>query len=137
MASTRTRKRRSRRAESVDAGELSPRQLGELRERLKTAEQEARGLLADDANAAGTVTLDQQSVGRVSRIDAIQQQQMAIAGQDQAIRQLRQIEQALKRMDSGDFGYCQSCGEPIRFERLRAQPFASLCLDCQARAERR
>lgn len=81
------------------------------------------------------VTLDQQSVGRVSRIDAIQQQQMAIANQQLANAQLRSIEQALQRIESGEFGDCLECGESIAIARLRAQPFARLCIDCQSAHE--
>ena len=81
------------------------------------------------------VTLDQQSVGRVSRIDAIQQQQMAIANQQQASDMLKRIELALRRIDDGEYGDCLQCGEPIAYARLQAQPFASLCIDCQSARE--
>jgi DnaK suppressor protein len=82
------------------------------------------------------VTLDQQSVGRVSRIDALSQQQMAIANQQQASSQLRAIGQALRRIDADDnYGLCEECGETIAFARLQAQPFASLCIDCQSARE--
>jgi len=87
-----------------------------------------------NSSQSGTqpVALDQQSVGRVSRIDAIQQQQMALANQQQARAQLGSIEQALHRIASGDYGICEDCGETIAFARLQAQPFTSLCIDCQS-----
>ena len=81
------------------------------------------------------MTLDQQSVGRVSRIDAIQQQQMAIASQQQASTQLRKVEQALQRIDAGDYGACLECGEAIALARLEAQPEAELCIGCQQACE--
>ena len=90
----------------------------------------------EDADAATKpVTLDQQSVGRVSRIDAIQQQQMAIAGHEQASKQLKQVELALHRVEAGKYSFCLACGEPVRFARLQAQPFAELCLECQSASE--
>lgn len=46
---------------------------------------------------------------------------------------LRRIEEALDRLDSGDYGTCLSCGEPIRERRLDALPWARYCLACQER----
>ncbi|MFH1223509.1 MAG: TraR/DksA family transcriptional regulator [Pseudomonadota bacterium] len=43
---------------------------------------------------------------------------------------LLEIEKAFARMADGDFGVCEECGEPISVERLKAQPFSSLCVDC-------
>jgi DnaK suppressor protein len=50
---------------------------------------------------------------------------------------LAEIEQALQRMDDGTYGQCADCGQPIAPERLEALPWASLCIDCKARAEQR
>jgi len=86
-------------------------------------------------SATQPVSLDQQSVGRVSRIDAIQQQQMAIANQERAQRQLQQVTMALQRLDSGEYGTCELCEEPIAFVRLQVQPFVSLCIGCQSANE--
>jgi len=49
---------------------------------------------------------------------------------------LRNIEEALQRIDGGDFGDCASCGERITLKRLRAMPFTQYCRDCQERIER-
>lgn len=48
---------------------------------------------------------------------------------------LAAIDSALKRIDEGTYGTCVSCGEQIRYERLEATPWASLCIDCKRRAE--
>lgn len=45
-----------------------------------------------------------------------------------ARRILTQIEDALKRMESGSYGLCDRCGKPIESERLEALPYATLCL---------
>jgi len=106
-----------------------------FRELLETRQRELQHLLEADAEAAQPVTLDQQSVGRVSRIDAIQQQQMALANRQQARALQSQVEVALQRIESGEFGDCLHCGEAIAEARLQVQPWASLCIACQSAAE--
>lgn len=78
----------------------------------------------------GTVTLDQQSVGRLSRMDALQQQAMAQATQRRRDGQRRRIEAALARIEDGEFGYCTECGEDIDPDRLAFDPSVALCLSC-------
>ena len=107
----------------------------ELRDLLQSRRDDLRLQLEQSEDATKPVTLDQQSVGRVSRIDAIQQQQMAIAGKTQVSQQLRRIELALRRIEEGDYGDCLECGEPILVARLQIQPEASLCVDCQSQNE--
>ena len=114
---------------------FSSRQIAELRSMLEAEKIRLESLLSHGEADTKPVTLDQQSVGRVSRIDAIQQQQMAIASKAQASRLLQRIELALQRIDDGEYGYCSQCGESIRFARLQAQPDASMCLACQSKTE--
>ena len=59
------------------------------------------------------VILDQQSVGRMSRMDAIQQQNMNIASETNRKKRIIQIEATLKRIHENDFGFCISCGLEI------------------------
>jgi len=115
--------------------ELTQQQLNQLRNELSKKKQALEVQLKNSDPNTRPVTLDQQSVGRVSRIDAIQQQQMALANQQQSTQLLQGIELALRRIESGDYGFCLQCEEPIAFTRLQAQPFASLCLDCQSASE--
>jgi DnaK suppressor protein len=49
---------------------------------------------------------------------------------------LRMVEEALRKLDAGTYGTCERCGGPIDVERLRALPFASLCIRCKAEQER-
>ena len=49
---------------------------------------------------------------------------------------LRRIEEALERLDQGDYGDCSSCGEEIGVKRLMAQPVAKLCIECKDDQER-
>jgi len=77
-----------------------------------------------------TVTLDQQSVGRLSRMDAMQQQAMAKATQARRGQMRRKINAALARMDEGEFGYCAECGEDIPAKRLQLDPTVPTCVNC-------
>ena len=95
--------------------------------------EEARGLAATAARSASErapVQLDQQSVGRLSRMDALQVQAMAKAEQVRRDTRLRQVNAALKRLDDGAFGDCLKCGEIIENKRLHADPAATLCIVC-------
>lgn len=77
-----------------------------------------------------TVVLDQSRVGRLSRMDAMQAQQMALESARRRQQQLQKIEGALHRLDSGEYGYCFVCGEEIPSQRLAADPTTTRCLDC-------
>ncbi len=95
------------------------------------AEQRALREQLELATASSeTVALDQQKVGRLSRMDAMQQQAMAKAESARAKRQLACVAAALARIQSDDYGYCLECDEPIAKGRLQANPSASLCINC-------
>ena len=79
-----------------------------------------------------TVELDQTSVGRLSRMDAMQRQELAQATQRRRTFRRKRIEAALGRMDDGEFGYCLDCGEIIAEDRLSIDPTTTLCFDCAA-----
>ena len=76
------------------------------------------------------VELDQTTVGRVSRMDALQGQAMAKASQQRRLIQLQRIEATLRRMENGEFGWCLRCGEAIAPKRLDFDPTVPLCIDC-------
>lgn len=82
------------------------------------------------ADSRRPVELDQQSVGRLSRMDAIQQQAMAFASQERRQHDIRLITQALIRMATHDYGHCGTCGEAIAFRRLQLDPTIALCIEC-------
>ncbi|MDU8945701.1 TraR/DksA family transcriptional regulator [Ovoidimarina sediminis] len=90
-------------------------------------------LEAEDAAGAedqATVTLDQQSVGRLSRMDAMQRQAMAQANARRRMALRQRIMAALLRMDEGEFGYCTDCGDEIAPGRLDADPTHPMCVSC-------
>jgi len=85
--------------------------------------------------AAQIVELDQTSVGRVSRMDAMQGQAMAIAANQRRQIELQKIEAALKRIDQEEYGYCLECDEEIAEPRLKLDPATSLCIACASKKE--
>lgn len=86
--------------------------------------------IAQASASAGTVELDQSKVGRVSRIDAMQQQAMAQSGHARFMLRKRKLAAALDRIESGAFGLCCKCRAPIEPERLDADLAAVFCKDC-------
>jgi DnaK suppressor protein len=101
--------------------------------------EERRSLMALSDSARQSrdpVTLDQASVGRLSRMDAIQLQAMAIESERRRQVQIRRIDAAVKRIDEGEYGYCARCGDDISPDRLKVDPTAPFCTACMAgRAE--
>jgi DnaK suppressor protein len=102
-----------------------------IRTRLLALKQETESLSALSARGRKAVRLDQQSVGRLSRMDAMQQQAMAQAQERNRAITLVRIDQALKRLDDGEYGYCLSCGEEIPEKRLEIDPTATHCVACK------
>lgn len=98
-----------------------------LQARLDALDAESR----INKDARDTVALDQQSVGRLSRMDAMQQQAMAEAQERERARLRVRIEMALRRVDAGTYGECEECGEDIAPGRLKIDPAATLCVACQ------
>ena len=89
--------------------------------------EEANDLAVQSRDA---VQLDQTSVGRVSRIDAIQRQEMAKAGEQRRLNEIARIIAALRRIDRDEYGDCLKCGEEIAQKRLEFDPAAPLCIIC-------
>ena len=108
----------------------------DFRERLEQAREALQALSEMTDEAAKPVELDQTRVGRVSRMDAMQAQAMSLEAQRRRELQLKKIEAAFKRLDSGDFGYCVTCGEEINVERLKIELTTLLCIDCAEKGER-
>ena len=96
--------------------------------RARLAALDAEDALGEAGQA--TVELDQQSVGRLSRMDALQNQAMAKANSTRRQAERTRLEAALQRMEDGDYGYCEDCGEDIAPKRLELDPAAPRCIDC-------
>lgn len=105
----------------------------------KMLEEERAELLADDKaheHDRDPVGPDS-SLGPQSRMDAMQQAEMARAMHERHEVRLRQIDAALKRMEEGEYGYCVQTGEPIEIDRLKADPATALSLEAARQNENR
>lgn len=101
-----------------------------MRARLMARQQELQALAASSADARKPVELDQTSVGRLSRMDAMQGQAMALETEQRRKNELTKIDSALIRMSEDEYGYCLSCGEEISPKRLDLDPAIPTCIDC-------
>lgn len=116
--------------------ELSDQQKNNLRSALLSLREDLVTMLASSAEAANPVDLEQ-PIGRLSRMDAMQQQNMAAANRRSAEIRQKQIDAALNRFDDGEYGECLDCGEAVDPRRLLANPETSFCFSCQSGREQR
>ena len=82
------------------------------------------------AESREAVELDQTRQGRLSRQDALMQQEMAKETERRRQTDMKRIEMTLKRMETEDYGYCIKCDEPIAAKRLEIDPAILTCIDC-------
>lgn len=99
---------------------------------LKMRDEVLAEIATDDQSSV--VTLDQGMVGRLSRMDAMQTQQIALDVQRRRQRRLQAIDGALKRIETGEFGYCYVCDVEINEDRLRFDPTTTRCKACTVKA---
>lgn len=101
-----------------------------VRRVLTERRAELQSLIAGSKEARDAVELDQTRVGRLSRMDALQGQAMALETDRRRGLELQRIESALKRLEAGEYGVCVRCGEEIAPARLAFDPAATVCVDC-------
>lgn len=104
----------------------------QARAQLEAELAELRAASVATADDRQPVALDQASVGRLSRMDAMQVQAMAQAADRQRQQRIRRVEAALERVAAGDYGWCVRCGEAIASARLEADPAVPTCVTCAA-----
>jgi DnaK suppressor protein len=114
---------------------LSEAQRDELRRDLDDLARELRAALDGSAEAARPVELDQAAVGRVSRIDSIQQQKMLEASRRAQDARLVLVQSALRRFEEDEYGDCLDCGDGVAYGRLKARPETLFCIGCQSARE--
>jgi len=115
--------------------ELTPAQRQELQAILLSLRSELTAIVEGLSEGTRPVEPDS-AIGRISRVDAIQVQQMAQASMRMARRRLQQVAAALQRVAADAYGECAECGDDIGYPRLKARPEAPFCLACQSRRER-
>jgi DnaK suppressor protein len=115
--------------------DLTSPQVQELLESLHQLREELQRQLALSRDGIRPVSLDE-PIGRLTRMDAIQQQKMTEATRLETQVRSRQVEAALLRHAAGDYGACAQCEEPIGYPRLKVRPEAASCVGCQSRREK-
>ncbi|WP_372620064.1 TraR/DksA family transcriptional regulator [Falsiroseomonas sp.] len=107
-----------------------------LHRRLLAERDALRDVSTASAESRDPVALDQASVGRLSRMDAMNQQAMAMATERRRAAALQRIEAALARVEAGEYGWCTQCGEPIAPARLALDPAVPTCIACAGQSKR-
>ena len=108
--------------------------LAAIEERLRARRQELLRLTAAHEEESQPVEVDQSSVGRLTRMDALQSQAMAAEIERRREAELARIAGALERLEQGEYGSCVTCGEPIAPKRLELDPATPLCVNCAGRS---
>ncbi|MGC6472538.1 MAG: TraR/DksA family transcriptional regulator [Parvibaculales bacterium] len=98
------------------------------RQLLEAQARELQELNEATQSDTAPVELDQAAVGRLSRMDALQQQAMAEETRRRRLREIALIEAALDRIEEGEYGFCLTCGEAIPETRLHLDPAAAFCV---------
>ncbi len=111
--------------------ELTDAQQAELRQALTALQDELKTQLVALQEEAKPVALDQE-IGRLTRMDAMQQQNLAKASKRNLELRLTHIKSALSAFEREEYGYCRRCEEPIGYKRLCARPESPFCLRCQS-----
>jgi DnaK suppressor protein len=109
---------------------MTPGERDGLRALIEARIAEALALDETSRDARQIVELDQTSVGRLSRMDAMQQPAMADATAARRRAGVTRLRAALARIDTDDFGFCDECGDAIPLERLGIDPSLTRCAGC-------
>lgn len=108
---------------------MSPERQAYFRGKLLGLQADIKDDLNASKSASDAVELDT-AIGRLSRMDAMQDQQMALELRRRQELQLQRITNALKRVKNGTYGQCVRCRKPIVEERLELAPDVFLCVRC-------
>jgi DnaK suppressor protein len=111
-------------------------QLAQLKAQLLSLREALLAEVQSSRDSTKPVELDQSSVGRLSRMDAIRAQQMQQGLAGRRREQLLRIVAELKRKEDDDYGYCLRCGEEIDVRRLEVDPTLTLCVRCADQPKR-
>lgn len=121
----------------IEPEELTTDQAAELHGDLLKLRKSLTGAVAADEVASQPVALDQSAVGRLSRMDAMQVQEVAKANLRSHKRRLIQVDLALEHIADDEYGICRRCEDPVGYPRLKARPETPFCLECQGEIEKR
>lgn len=101
----------------------------EIRERIAAEIAKTRAQVIEYRALTKPVAPDD-AIGRVSRMDAINNKSVNEAALRKAEHKLDQLEKVEARIDKPDFGLCRKCGQPIPIERILYRPESTRCVHC-------
>jgi DnaK suppressor protein len=110
---------------------LNSQQLSIFKQQLESLLKQIQESFESTDHASDTVVLDQSRLGRLSRMDAMQQQEMAKAELSQLKIRLKLIQKALVKFEQNEFGWCEDCDQAIPIQRLQIKPESQYCIKCQ------
>lgn len=109
--------------------------LSKFKKIIVALQHDVRHTLELSQESSKPVQLDQNSVGRLSRMDAMQGQAMALASAERQYALLVALDEALADIQNGSYGRCQECDEFIATARLELNPTAQQCVFCAEKLE--
>ena len=114
---------------------MNPKQLTHFREILVSLKDE----LSEDIERTVHTMQDEATVFADPNDRASQESDIALElrNRDRERKLIKKIDESISRIDSGEYGYCNSCGVEIGLKRLEARPTATLCIDCKTLEEHR
>jgi DnaK suppressor protein len=114
---------------------MNSKQLAHFRKILDSLKSE----LMQDIDRTVHTMQDEATVFADPNDRASQESDMALElrNRDRERKLIKKIEETVQRIESGDYGYCESCGVEIGLKRLEARPTATLCIDCKTLDELR
>ena len=108
---------------------LTPQEKAEIRSIMEESIEETRKNITALKDLTRPIAPDN-AIGRVSRMDAINNKSVNEAGLRAAERKLEKLERNLSRIEEDNFGNCTRCGNPIQIGRLKFMPESSWCIHC-------
>jgi DnaK suppressor protein len=108
---------------------MTPEEQASIKAQIENRMHELRALLGSNSEETKPIEPDV-SIGRLSRLDSMQMQQMALEQRRRQEAELQKLTEASQRLEAGNYGTCMLCRQPIAVARLQAQPEAILCIHC-------
>ena len=108
---------------------MESEQIERLRDKLEELAREIDQYLQESEASAAAVEPDK-GLGRLSRMEAMQDQQLVMEMRRRKKRQLAEVKSAILRLEMGNYGTCIFCGKEISPERLEAAPEIQACMSC-------
>lgn len=119
---------------SEDEEYMNPQQLEYFRQKLMTWKQE---LLAESRETMEHLREENWREPDISdRASLETEAELELKTRNRYFKLINKIDMALRRIESGEYGYCEETGEPIGVRRLEARPVATLCIEAQERHEK-